>query len=118
MSNFELVKKFHALVDDDPSAYADLMERRRELIEEEVAEAFEAMEHFKESGSKTDKAHVVKELCDVLHLVYGTLELMRVDADAAFAEVSRSNMTKQANPTGGKALKGEGYQPAQMEQFV
>jgi predicted HAD superfamily Cof-like phosphohydrolase len=117
MSNFKLIQQFHAKFDPDPAIYTDLLGCRRELIEEEVAELFEAMEEVKAENSKAARAHLIKELCDVLYLTYGTLELLRVDADAAFAEVHRSNMSKTPVP-GKKAQKLKGYQPAQMEQFV
>jgi predicted HAD superfamily Cof-like phosphohydrolase len=120
MSNFQLIQQFHAKFDPDPSIYADLLGLRMILIDEEIAEVREAMIEVKNAepeNAKAAKAHLVKELCDVLYLTYGTLELLRVDADAAFAEVHRSNMSKTPVP-GKKAQKLEGYQPAQMEQFV
>jgi predicted HAD superfamily Cof-like phosphohydrolase len=116
-SNFALIQQFHAKFDPSADAYTDLLGRRRELLEEEIAEAFEAMAEFKRSGSRTDKAQVVKELCDVLYLTYGTLFLLGVDADAAFAEVHASNMSKTPQP-GVKAQKGPDYKPAEMERFV
>jgi predicted HAD superfamily Cof-like phosphohydrolase len=123
-SNFQLVKQFHAKFDPDPAIYADMLGLRMNLIDEEIAEVREAMDEVKNAEPenapeilRAAKAHLVKELCDVLYLTYGTLELLRVDADAAFAEVHRSNMSKTPVP-GKKAQKLEGYQPAQMEQFV
>jgi len=119
-TNFQKIQEFHRLFDPDPSAYKDFFGRRMELITEEINEVAEAMAEVKAATPQTlraAKAHLVKELIDVLYLTYGTLELLRVDADAAFAEVHRSNMSKTPVP-GVKAHKGPNFSPAQMEQFV
>ena len=117
MSNFTKIQDFHAKFDPDPAAYENLLAQRRRFIAEEVKELFEAMEEVQKTPSLAARANLVKELVDVLCVTYGTLALLGVDADAAFAEVHASNMSKTPNH-GGKAIKGEGYRPANMERFV
>lgn len=130
MSNFALIKQFHERF--DPAGVGesldDLLPRRLAYLMEEVQEAAEAADNLfaatdPEQPKQTEevlrecKAHLVKELVDILQVTYGFLHLLEVDADAAFAEVHRSNMSKTPNPQG-KAIKGEDYTKAEMEQFV
>lgn len=119
--NFAKIQGFHKKFDPDPAAYKTLYDTRLAFIAEEFREVTEAVDEVKNAtpaDAKTAKAHLVKELIDLIYVSYGMLDLMRVDADAAFAEVHRSNMSKTRNPNGGKLLKGEGYQTAEMEKFV
>ncbi|PZP39643.1 MAG: hypothetical protein DI585_03530 [Pseudomonas fluorescens] len=125
MSNFALIKQFHEKFDPtgQGEAVTDLLTRRIGYMAEEFRESAEAAEALL-LAQDTDpvtiakaKAHLAKELVDVLQVTYGFLHLLDVDADAAFAEVHRSNMSKTPNPQG-KAIKGENYTPAYMEQFI
>ena len=61
---------------------------RKRLIEEESAEAFEAMKEEKSIQ------HVAKELADILYVVYGAACHYGIDLDATFDAVHASNMTK------------------------
>lgn len=130
MSNFTLIKQFHERFDPAGTGESldDLLPRRLAYLMEEVQEAAQAADQLfsatdpeqpKQSADtiRELKAELVKELVDILHVTYGFLHLLEIDADAAFAEVHRSNMSKTPNP-GGKALKGEGYFKAEMEQFL
>ncbi len=119
-TNYELIQEFHAKFDPDAGQYADFLGQRMAFLREEVRETLEAAEEVKAATPaqmREAQAHLVKELVDVLQGAYGTLHLMGVDVNAAFAEVHASNMSKTPNH-GGKAIKGEGYRTAQMEQFV
>lgn len=129
MSNFQLIKQFHEKFDpinaDEP--LDALLPRRLAYMFEEFQEAAEAADKLFAAADPTQpqspetvrqlKAEVVKELTDILHVTYGFLHLLQVDADAAFAEVHKSNMSKTPNP-GGKAVKDDSYTPAEMEKFV
>lgn len=130
MSNFQLIKQFHAKFDpiNASETLDNLIPRRLQYLLEEVQEAATAADNLFTATDpdqpaqspetiRTLKAELTKELIDVLQVTYGFLHLMHIDADAAFAEVMRSNMSKTPNP-GHKAIKGESYTPAQMEQFV
>ena len=121
MSNFTLVGDFHTKFGYSTPSLAEALPAREKFLEEEVREVKEATQEVLNAtpeNLKAAKAHLLKELIDVLYITYGTLQVMGVDADAAFTEVHRSNMSKtQSSPTS-KAVKGEGYTPAQMEQFI
>lgn len=124
-NNFDLIKEFHQRFDPQNEAepIAELLTRRVQYMFEEFKETGEAAEAYllaqdtDPATLRATKANLVKELIDVLQVTYGFLHLMNVDANAAFAEVHRSNMSKNPNP-GGKAVKGPGYTVAQMERFV
>ena len=119
-TNFARIKQFHAKFDPTGAnePLDNLLTRRIAYITEEVREAAEAAEALRQAPtSTTAKANLAKELVDILHVTYGFLHLLNIDADAAFTEVHRSNMSKTPNPQG-KAIKGENYTPANMEQFV
>ena len=130
MSNFALIKQFHERFDPPGQGESldDLLPRRLAYLMEEVQEAAQAADQLfaatdpeqpkqNEATIRALKADLVKELTDILQVTYGFLHLLDVDADAAFAEVHKSNMSKTPNPQG-KAIKGEGYTKAEMEKFV
>lgn len=129
MSNFALIKQFHEKFDpaNTGETLDDLLPRRLAYMLEEAKEAAEAADNLfaaidpahpaAPETVRQCKAELVKELVDLLQVTYGFLHLMNIDAEAAFAEVMRSNMSKTPN-AGGKAIKGEGYVKADMEQFV
>jgi predicted HAD superfamily Cof-like phosphohydrolase len=120
-TNAQLLADFHAVFDPAPEGLRDgLLSRRMAYLAEEVrevAEASDALQAASPEHERAAKAALIKELCDVLYVTYGTLHQLDVNADAAFAEVHRSNMSKTPNPHG-KALKGPGYHVADMESLV
>ncbi len=120
-TNFALIQAFHQRFDpvnEHGEALESLLTRRMAYITEEVREAAAATEALRTNPTNPQaKANLAKELTDILHVTYGYLHLLNIDADAAFAEVHRSNMSKTPNPQG-KAIKGETYTPANMEKFV
>lgn len=89
---------------------------RKALIEEEVYELFEAMD-------TKNMEEIVKEMCDVLYVVYGTAIEMGVDLDRAFQTVHESNMSKLGEDgkpiyrADGKVLKGPYYHHADLREF-
>lgn len=79
--------------------------RRARLICSEAAE-------FLEACDKDDLAGMVDALADVLYVAYGAAVEMGVDLEPVFAEVQRSNMSKNGGvDPGGKILKGDGWSP-------
>ena len=79
--------------------------RRARLI---VSEAAEFLEH----ADKGDLIEMVDALADILVVTYGTAVEMGVDLEPVFAEVQRSNMSKNGGTdAGGKILKGPGFSP-------
>ena len=90
---------------------------RRKLIEEEVAELFEAMD-------KDNKAEILKELVDVVVVCVGMADTYGWEFDEAFRRVHRSNMSKVDEDgqtqyrEDGKLLKGHRYVPPFLRDLV
>jgi predicted HAD superfamily Cof-like phosphohydrolase len=79
--------------------------RRARLIVSEAAE-------FLEAADQSDFIEMVDALADILVVTYGTAIEMGVDLEPVFAEVQRSNMSKNGGrDAGGKVLKGPGFSP-------
>ncbi len=105
-----MVQEFHEK-HGVPSAAAPRMPtakdrlRRARLIVTEAAE-------FLESADKGDFIEMVDALADILVVTYGTAVEMGVDLEPVFAEVHRSNMSKNGGlDAGGKVLKGPAFAP-------
>lgn len=111
VSNYNKVREFLTTFGDYPNVALCM-----KLIHEEFDEVMWA---YAEEG----RLELIKELIDLLYVTYGALAYLKVDADAAFAEVHRSNMSKlgeDGKPTyreDGKILKGPNYSPADL-RFV
>ena len=95
-TNFQKVQEFHQAFDmpsggpirpnviqDDPN----LAKLRLSLITEEVKELVEAM-------ADNNMKEIRDALADILYVVYGTADAFGIDADADFAIVHNSNMSK------------------------
>lgn len=79
--------------------------RRARLIFSEAAE-------FLEAADTDDFVEMVDALADILVVTYGAAVEMGVDLEPVFAEVHRSNMSKDGGKdAGGKILKGPGFSP-------
>ncbi len=127
MSNYRKVSEFHDVFGGIPDDRQDMLNLRKKLITEECAEVIEAIEILEKTDvldRKKAEADVLKECIDLLYVTYGTIKSMGWDADAAFQEVHRSNMSKvgeDGKPVyreDGKILKGPNYSPANMEEYV
>jgi predicted HAD superfamily Cof-like phosphohydrolase len=93
---------------------ANVHRLRTLLIEEELAE-------FRNAAHAQDLVGVADALCDMLYVVYGAAEEYGIDLEPVFAEIHRSNMSKDAR-TGcradGKVCKGSAYQPPDVRKMV
>ncbi|MBN2448592.1 MAG: nucleoside triphosphate pyrophosphohydrolase family protein [Phycisphaerae bacterium] len=105
-----MVKEFHekygAPVGDKPAQIGvkDRLRRAR-LIVSEAAE-------FLDAADTGDFVEMVDALADILVVTYGAAVEMGVDLEPVFAEVQRSNMSKNGGKdAGGKILKGPGFLP-------
>jgi predicted HAD superfamily Cof-like phosphohydrolase len=79
--------------------------RRARLISSEAAE-------FLEAADKGDLVEMIDALADLLVVTYGAAIELGVDLEPVFAEVHRSNMSKDGGQdAGGKILKGPGFTP-------
>ena len=123
LSNAEKVKEFHRTFDhpigEEPGVPDDdLLTLRLELVAEEVYELVDEIE------GQRRLEEVSKELADLLYVVYGFFAVLGVDADAVFAEVHRSNMSKLGEDgkpiyrEDGKVLKGPNYSPADVKRVI
>jgi predicted HAD superfamily Cof-like phosphohydrolase len=77
------------------------------MLLEEVRELDEACEY----GTR---AEIAKEAADVIYVALGFFVDMGIPFGRVFAEVHRSNMTKDGDTVGGKLTKGPGYEPADL----
>lgn len=128
-----VVRKFHEAFGlaalDTPGFQPDDQTRlRMRLIEEEydevMAELSKLLRATDYGAYLGTLARLLKELCDLRYVVEGTAVAYGLPIDDAYLEVHKSNMSK-LGPEGlpivrgdGKVLKGPGYFPANMEQFV
>lgn len=83
----------------------------QKLIEEEYLELQESI---------TGSSHWVKESCDLIWVIIARMLSLGVDVNAAFGELSRSNMSKTVNGKvirreDGKIMKPKEYSDADME---
>jgi len=124
MREQDMVREFHKAFGSDIqdqaydslSDYPDsLIDLRNSLVQEEADEVYGAI------WRDDDLASLVKELCDLLYVIYGTGVALGVDLHEAFKVVHASNMSK-AGPNGqveyrddGKVMKSEWYQDPDME---
>lgn len=130
MTNFEMVKEFHEKfkVDEKENKLYELLLLRQDLIEEEFnevsGELLIALSDTYRCKEVSNEKHLLKELVDLLYVVYGTAVSLGYDIDGAFKEVHRSNMSKlddNGEPIfreDGKVLKSSNYTPADVGAYV
>jgi predicted HAD superfamily Cof-like phosphohydrolase len=132
-----VVREFHIAVDqpwsDRPVIPAGPdVQRRIRLIKEECEEVLEELVALLEASNRSARLpevlaihrRLLKELADLRYVTEGTAVEFGLPIDDAFLAVHLSNMTKRFRDgsfhkdPGGKVLKGEDYQPADMEPLV
>lgn len=105
----QMVAEFHEMIQSPPwtGPIEDMplhtLRCRNKLILQEVKELILAT-------NAGDLVAIADAIADCLYVLYGTGYTYRIPVDAVFAEVHRSNMTKEPGPTG-KAVKGARYSP-------
>ncbi len=111
----KLLAAFHDALGDRPGrGNAPL---RITLHEEEHKELVEALR-------EGDRAHIARELADVVYIAYGTAHAFAIDLDAAVTEVHRAAMSKLVGPglpivrEDGKVLKPPGFAPPDMTEAL
>lgn len=114
-----MLEEFHAAAHDtDTDAFFDvsLAKLRAKLIEEESLEAVDAI------LTGTDRAHIAKELGDLVYVAFGAARVYGIPLIEVVAEVHRSNMTKFVGGVerrdDGKLLKGKNFVEADMEKVL
>lgn len=133
-TNLDKVREFHEAfglaVDEEPTQ--ELMELRVNLIVEEYEELMEELffgtgirngEDYDQFNTKI-KPNWIKEMADLLYVIYGTAVSFGIDLDTAFNRTHMSNMSK-IGPKGevlrradGKVIKPDHYKPPTMEDLV
>lgn len=124
MSNtqYEMVREFTKAMGqplDQPCGFdlgydAKLESMRFRLIIEELNEFTDA----------TDKENLLKEMADLLYVIYGYAATYGLPIDEAFKRVHESNMSKLGDDgkplyrEDGKVLKGPNYKPADLGDLV
>ncbi len=93
---------------DIPAWVRDL---RMALLDEEV-------EELREAVAKGDIVAIADALGDIEHVTRGTAVAYGIPSDAVFAEIFRSNMTKDNSPAEGKLVKGPGYEPPRVAEIL
>lgn len=131
LTNYEKVRAFHNTfgLDLDAPVTKKLMELRDRLLEEEITEYdaevctrdfYDQVVEYKHSITP----NMIKEMADMLYIIYGTAATFGIDIDTAFNRVHESNMSKLGDDgkpiyrEDGKALKGPNYKPPTMEDLV
>lgn len=126
MTNFKKVEEFHKAfkLDQQKLSLTNLLKLRRNLIKEESEEVSVEFSNLLIDVACPDYEKLLKELVDLLYVVYGTAVSLNLDIDAAFNEVHRSNMSKlddDGNPIfreDGKVLKSKNYVPANLKKIT
>jgi len=99
-TNYQTVKKWMEQAGQDVPEYNialrdKLYSLRRTLIEEEALECLTAFSDYnRQRCDKPTTVALMKELSDVLVVVYGAFVAMGVDGDTAFRIVMRNNFDK------------------------
>lgn len=121
-TNADRVREFHEAYCPD--------QNKKNLSETNLFNRFklvqEEFEEYVTSFSEEEPLkNMVKELCDLLYVTYGTLIAMDVDADEAFRRVHESNMSKLGpdgkpirDPATGKVLKGPNYKKPDLGDLI
>jgi predicted HAD superfamily Cof-like phosphohydrolase len=117
MKQQEMVRDFHDRFFADgrrePTIPGDeLLALRSRLLSEEANE-------FAQAARARDLVGMADALADVLYVVLGTATVLGIDLEPVFAEVHRSNMTKERSQGRiGKAVKGSGYSPPDVRTVL
>lgn len=114
MTPYEMVREFHEMVRQRDALSPDLSDYRvnnlrMKLIDEERRELLMAL-------ADGDVLGVADALADLMYVVIGSALQWGIPLERVFAEVHRSNMTKQGGAVrvDGKILKGPNYSPPDL----
>jgi predicted HAD superfamily Cof-like phosphohydrolase len=127
------LKEFHDTFADKQrnDSLDDKFQRRAYLIREEYEEVSDALLHLKNTyfgmtSSTMAEAteELVKELADLLYVIYGTAEELGFDLETSFNRVHKSNMSKLWEDGTvhynefGKVLKPPTYRPPNLRDLI
>lgn len=130
MTPLQMVREFRStfgqeldlIVDATVDPFTEAEETALRLIDEEYAEVKEAVQY---EGTANGSEEVLKELADLVYVVYGYAALRGWNLDKALGRVHLSNMTKVDPVTGtvlkredGKVIKPPSYRPPYLKDLV
>jgi len=128
-TNYEKVREFHQAFGQDidhkivlSETSSRLFALRRRLVEEEYQEFLSAALEMPIFTS--DLENLLKEMVDLLYVIYGMAATFGWDIDTAFNRVHASNMSKlgaDGKPIyreDGKVLKSKNYIPPDLSDLV
>lgn len=109
MTPYDMVREFHAKFDVTDSPTPDISRHKNlriRLIDEERNELCQAL-------GENDVVAVADALADLMYVVIGSALQWGIPLERVFAEVHRSNMTKDGGGkrADGKVIKGPNYEP-------
>jgi predicted HAD superfamily Cof-like phosphohydrolase len=114
LREFHASKAIHAgLMPSAPTADIPgwVRDLRMRLLDEEV-------EELRAAVAAGDIVAIADALGDIEHVTRGTAVAYGIPSDAVFAEIFRSNMTKDNSPAEGKLVKGPGYEPPRIAEIL
>lgn len=120
MTPEQMLREFHAakavhggLMPDQPTADIPGWVRslRMVLLDEEV-------EELRDAVRAGDIVKIADALADIEFVTRGTAVAYGIPSDAVFAEVFRSNMTKDNTPAEAKLVKGPRYEPPRIAELL
>lgn len=128
LSREDKVREFHIAfgqpIEEKDSMNLDYLNMRMTLIKEEVDEIDWALADYLRERTTKNRAHLLKELCDLQYVLSGLAVSVDFDLEVPFSRVHASNMSKlgeNGRPIyrdDGKVLKPESYSPPNLEDLV
>lgn len=102
-----------------------ILELRQNLVKEEAEEFDEALDEYIDALASTDnidvaRAHLIKEACDVLYVVLGSMVDLDVDLPRAFSRIHANNMLKIKTSElrdDGKLIKPKNHPQVDLKGF-
>jgi predicted HAD superfamily Cof-like phosphohydrolase len=112
----KLVREFYhkhgVKVNEKPTLNVAGKELRKKLHREETEELARAID-------ENDLIEIADALGDIAYVLHGTALEYGIPLDAVFAEVHRSNMTKEGARRGdGKIIKGPTFEPPRIAEIL
>jgi hypothetical protein len=116
----KLLGEFHIAIGDKPVAFIagnKTARLRARLIAEEGNEVCDELESIPED---TSEEALLKELCDVLYVVFGTAWAYDLPIWEAFKEVHKNNMLKVGYPKDqyGKTIKPKDHPKVNLKKII
>lgn len=121
-----MLDQFHAALGDERGrGNANLRKTLHGEEHEELIDALDECLFWTDTNEEPDaRAHLARELADVVYVAFGTAHAFDIDLDAALAEIHRAAMSKLIGPglpivrEDGKILKPPGFVPPDMTEAV